>query len=415
MKISRNIHFFTLFLFASIFLSNCKTDLKTEEVPVEVPKDKYLVSYNVVRSMTASDITALYTPVQFLYPDVAEILPNIKSGAKVYSITYNTTQGTKKLVASGLVTIPDGGAAYPILSFQNGTNTLYANAPSLSAYSSTVQLLNGFATTGFVVLMPDYLGFGSSTEIFHPYLHLESTVNPILDMFRAVKEMSAKADLGFKLSSDLYIMGYSQGGLSTLQLQKSIETSYSSEFNLKAVGCGAGPYNLTQITDAVVTVATYPQPYYIAYIMKGFKSAGSFTNTYADIFNEPYASRIDGLFNGINSGSAINAQLSTNMAQLFTTEFRTTWKTNTKFQGIKDALAASSVAAWKIKTPLVLAHGQADTDVTPLMSSTLYNDLMGLDKTLPVTYLPMPGLDHGSASAPALINFVKRFLAIKGK
>ena len=408
----RNIVFL---IFVSALFSNCKSNLPSSEVPVEVPKDKYLVSYNVVRSMTASDINILYSPVQSLYPDVADILPNVKSGARVYSITYNTTLGTKKLVASGLVTIPDGGAIYPMLSFQNGTNTIYANAPSLSAYSYTSQLINGFATTGFVVLMPDYLGFGSSTDIFHPYLVLEPTVNPILDMFRAVKEMSAKADLAFKLSSDLYIMGYSQGGLATLQLDKTIEANYSSEFNLKAVGCGAGPYNLTQITDAVVTAANYLQPYYIAYIMKGFKSVGSFTNAYADIFNEPYASRIDGLFNGLNSGSAVNAQLSTNMTQLFTTEFRTTWKTNAKFQGIKDALVASSVSAWKIRTPLILAHGQADTDVTPAMSSTLYNDLMSLDKTLPVTYIPMPGLDHSSASAPALINFVKRFLVIKGK
>lgn len=415
MKIFRYSYYFIFIIFSSILLSNCKSDLKTEDVPVVIPQDKYLVSYNVVRSMTASDIKALYSPVQSVYPDVAEILPYINTGAKVFAIKYNTTFGTKKLVASGLVTIPDGGATYPILSFQNGTNTVFADAPSLSAYGYTAQLINGFATTGFVVLMPDYLGFGSSTEVFHPYLHMESTVNPIMDMFRAVKEMSAKKDLAFKLSTDLYIMGYSQGGLSTLQLQKTIETSYSNEFNLKGVGCGAGPYNLIQITDAVVSVPTYPQPYYIAYIMKGFKSAGTFPNTYADIFNEPYASRLDGLFNGLNSGSAINAQLTTNMAQLFTNEFRTTWKTNAKFQALKDALAASSVSAWKIKTPLILAHGQADADVTPIMSSNLYNDLMGLDKTLPVTYIPMPGLDHGAASAPALINFVKRFLVIKGK
>ncbi|HEY5510241.1 MAG TPA: lipase family protein [Prolixibacteraceae bacterium] len=232
----RNFYFFAFLLFVSVLVSNCKSDLKTEEIPVEVPKDKYLVSYNVVRSMTASDINILYSPAQYLYPDMAAILPYVKNGAKVYSITYNTTLGTKKLVASGLVTIPDGGATYPILSFQNGTNTLYADAPSLNAYSYIPLLINGFATTGFVVLMPDYLGFGSSTEVFHPYLVLDATVNPILDMFRAVKEMSAKTDLAFKLSSDLYIMGYSQGGLATLQLQKSIETSYSGEFNLKAVG-----------------------------------------------------------------------------------------------------------------------------------------------------------------------------------
>jgi len=409
----RNSYLICLLLAASLLFSNCKSSV-VNDVVVPV-KDNYLVSYALVRSMTATDVKTLFSPVQSVYPDVADILPSVNSGAKVYVVTYNTTLGTKKLVASGVVCIPDGGGTYPILSFQNGTNTLYIYAPSVNAASYSVQLISAFATTGFVVVLPDYLGFGSSIEVFHPYLHMQSTVTSILDLFRAVKEMSAKADLNLKLSADLYLMGYSQGGLSTLQLHKAIETSYSSEFNLKAVGCGAGPYNLTSITTMVVGATTYPQPYYIAYIMKGFKSVGAFPNPYTDIFNEPYASRIDGLFNGLNSGSDINNQLSTNMSVLFTNEFRTTLTTNTKFKEMRDALTASSVSAWKIKTPLILTHGQADTDVSPLMTSQLYADLMNLDSTLPVTYIPMAGLDHGQASAPSLVAFVKRFLVIKGK
>jgi pimeloyl-ACP methyl ester carboxylesterase len=277
-----------------------------------------------------------------------------------------------------------------------------------------VQLISGFTATGFVVVLPDYLGFGSSTEVFHPYLHRESTVTSILDLFRAVKEMGAKSELKMKLSSDLYLMGYSQGGLSTMQLHKAIETSYSSEFNLKAVGAGAGPYNLSLITEQIATTTTYPQPYYIAYIMKGFKSVGAFQNPYTDFFNEPYAAKIDGLFNGTNSGGAINGQLTNNMTQLFTPEFRSTLTTGAKYKEMRDALAASSVTAWKIKTPLVLTHGLVDTDVTPLMSQQLYNDLVKLDSSLPVTYIPMAGFDHGGASAPSLVNFVKRFLVIRG-
>lgn len=412
----RRLYLFPFILLAALLLSDCKSNVadSTEEPVVKTP-DKYLVNYTLVRTITLTEINNLYSPVQSMYPDVAEILPYVKVGAKVYSVTYNTTFGTKNLVASGLVCIPEGGGTFPLLSFQNGTNTVNANAPSVNPFSYTSQLITGFTSTGFVMALPDYIGFGSSTSVFHPYLHLESTVTPILDLFRAIKEMSAKTDLNFKLSSDLYLMGYSQGGLSTAQLHKSIETSYSSEFNLKAVGCGAGPYNLPAITDLVVSAATYPQPYYISYIIKGFKSAGACPNPYSDIFNEPYASRIDGLFNGINSGSAINDQLSTNMTLLFTTEFRTTFKTNSKFQTLRDALTASSVTAWKIKTPLILTHGQADTDVSPEMTRTLYNDLMKLDSTLPVTYIPMAGLDHGGASAPSLINFIKRFLVIKGK
>lgn len=404
--------FLALLLAGSLLFIRCSSNVADE--PADVPKDKYLVSYTLVRTTTVGEVKSLYSPVQSFYPEVADIMPFVKYGFKVYSVNYHTTFASKSLVASGLVCIPDGGGTYPILSFQNGTNTMYANAPSVSATSYNYQLITGFSSTGFVAVLPDYLGFGASKEVFHPYLHKESTVVPILDLFRAVKELSAKPELNLQLSPDLYLMGYSQGGLSTLQLHQAVETGYSSEFNLKAVGCGAGPYNLPLITETVISSATFPQPYYIAYIMKGFKSAGAAGNPYSDLFNEPYASRIDGLFNGVNSGGAINDQLTTTMSQLFTSEFRTTFATNAKFKTLRDALTASSVPAWKIKTPLILTHGQADTDVNPLMSRQLYEDLIKLDPALPVTYLPMPGLDHGLASAPSLIAFVKRFLAIKG-
>jgi hypothetical protein len=42
----RNFNFFAFLHFVSILVSNCKSDLKTEDIPVDVPKDKYLVSYN---------------------------------------------------------------------------------------------------------------------------------------------------------------------------------------------------------------------------------------------------------------------------------------------------------------------------------------------------------------------------------
>jgi pimeloyl-ACP methyl ester carboxylesterase len=275
-------------------------------------------------------------------------------------------------------------------------------------------MISGFASTGFVTLLPDYLGFGSSTEVFHPYLHKESTVTCLLDFFRAVKEMGGKSDLQLKLSSDLYLMGYSQGGLSSLQLDQTIESGYSGEFNLKAVGCGASLFNLTQIIDMAVSATTYPQPYYLAYIIKGFKSAAAFSHPYTDIFNEPYASRIDPLFNGINSSSVINNQLTINMAQLFTNEFRTTWNTAAKYKDIRDALTASSVAAWRIRTPLVLTHGLADQNVPAATTQQFYDDLMKFDPSLPVTYIPLDGMDHELAAAPSMLIFMKKFLTIKG-
>lgn len=401
------------FLVAGILLlTGCQFDLKTDSNLQKT--DQYLVSYTLVRSTTVEAAKTLYSPMQALYPDIADIIPSVKYGFKVYAVKYNTTFGAKKVVASGLVCIPDGDVTYPILSFQNYTTTLYADAPSVNPNGYAALMISGFASTGFVTVLPDYLGFGSSTEVFHPYLHRESTVNCILDMFRAVKEMGGKSELHLKVSSDLYLMGYSEGGLSTLQLDQAIENNYAGEFNLRASGCGVGPYDLLQVINLVTTTPTYPQPYYLAYILKGFTSAGAFNHPYSDIFNEPYASRIDALFNGLNSGSAINDQLTTDMTKLFTNEFRTTLNSSAKFKDIRDALTASSVAAWRIKAQLLLTHGQADLDVPPALTQQLYDNLIKIDPSLPVTYLPLAGMDHGMASAPSILLFVKKFLSIKG-
>ncbi len=406
------IYFICFLLAGTILFSNCKSNVAGDlNAPVN---DKYLVSYTLVRSATLDEVKTQYGPLQVLYPGMADILPAVKYGFKVYSVKYNTTFGSKKVVASGLVCIPDGGGTYPLLSFQNTTTTINADAPSLNPGGYTALMISGFASTGFVTLLPDYLGFGSSTEVFHPYLHKESTVTCLLDFFRAVKEMGGKSDLQLKLSSDLYLMGYSQGGLSSLQLDQAIESSYSGEFNLKSVGCGASLFNLTQIIGMAVSATTYTQPYYLVYLIKGFESAAAFSHPYTDIFNEPYASRIDQLFNGLNSSSAINSQLTTNMAQLFTNEFQTTWNTAAKYKDIRDALTASSVTAWRIKTPLVLTHGLADQNVPAATTQQFYDDLMKLDPSLPVTYLPLDGMDHEMAVAPSMLIFIKKFLAIKG-
>jgi len=107
MKRKINIAQFLSFLIAGTLLfSGCKSNLTEPDTTV---KDQYLVSYSLVRSMTATEVTKLFSPAQSIYPDVADILPAVKTGAKVYTVTYYTSLGAKKLVASGLVCIPEGG------------------------------------------------------------------------------------------------------------------------------------------------------------------------------------------------------------------------------------------------------------------------------------------------------------------
>ncbi|HDJ34282.1 MAG TPA: phospholipase, partial [Bacteroidetes bacterium] len=106
---------------------------------------------------------------------------------------------------------------------QNGTNTLLDNAPSTNPNYELYQLLQSVASMGYVVVIADYIGFGASEQIFHPYLHRESTVQCLVDMLRAVDEFWEDVSTEITPLNSYYLIGYSQGGWSTLALLSALE------------------------------------------------------------------------------------------------------------------------------------------------------------------------------------------------
>ena len=45
----------------------------------------------------------------------------------------------------------------------------------------------GFACSGLITVIPDYLGLGDDTSQIHPYLHGQSTASAAIDSLRAAK------------------------------------------------------------------------------------------------------------------------------------------------------------------------------------------------------------------------------------
>ncbi|MCK7542048.1 MAG: hypothetical protein MZV63_69755 [Marinilabiliales bacterium] len=79
--------------------------------------------------------------------------PDVVSGVNVYSITYNTEFMGTDVTASGLVAIPSVPGTYPVLSFQNGTNTLHSAAPTADPQGLLYQMIEYIAGTGYVVII----------------------------------------------------------------------------------------------------------------------------------------------------------------------------------------------------------------------------------------------------------------------
>lgn len=374
-----------------------------------------LLSADRVATMTESNVQTLLNTASALYPEISDVSGDVGSGVVVYSVTYNTTFKGDNVIASGLIAIPDIAGDFPIISFQNGTNTLYSNVPSVNSFSTLYQMMECVASTGYIVVIPDYIGFGSSEDIFHPYLHKESTVSSVLDLLRACKEFDDDIAKNISFLNEYYLMGYSQGGWSTLAVLEAIDKSYSSEFNVAGCACGAGPYNIKDFTSYILDLAEYPMPAFIAYLARSYSGHDFITNSLTELFNEPYATNVVTYFDGKHSTSQINDELTTVIVDLFTDDFLTGFGTSSDYESLRNAMTENSVGPWNTTVPLLFIHGDEDTYVPVIITENMYNGMMlaSANGGTNINRMVLTGMNHTEAIVPACIEGLKFLETLK--
>ena len=369
----------------------------------QAPSYSYFVSKDLVVSYNTAYVNALIDLASISVPEAANLKPLVSSDIDIYKIVYKTTIKGNTINASGLVCVPKTPGSYPVLSFQNGTNTVNSEAPSLNPDNYLYQLVEIIASMKYIVVIADYPGFGASSQIPHPYLIAEPTVRSVIDMLYAVKELAESELPGITQKNEYYLLGYSQGGWATLALHKAIELNYSSDFNLKASACGAGPYDINLLMQGILNQTTYPMPVYLGYILNAYTSYNQFTNPVSDIFNEPYASRNSSLFNGLLTSDAINAQLTTSISALVTPAFLAGYATSPNYASVRNALKNNSVSAWNTLSPVLLIQGGSDTQVNPVSTQNMYTAMIQAGTTTAnCKKVILPGFDHSDGIAPCM-------------
>ena len=398
LKVSKTVLRISLIIILSaVIVSSCKKESSPG-------KYTYYVSKELLYSYTTSYITSQVNLIAGTYPDLNKFKNRFSGPVNVNRLVYKTTVKGQEIKASGLVCSPETPGEYPVVCFQNGTNTVDAYSPSRFPLNFNYQMVEIVASMGFVVVLPDYPGFGSSAQIPHPYLVAEPTVRSIVDMLYAVKELSGSDLPGISLKNQYFLIGYSQGGWATMELHKALETVYSSDFNLAGSVCGAGPYDIRFLFESMINATTYPMPVYLGYIAHAYSAYNQFTNPVSDILNEPYASRLNSLFNGFLASDQINAQLTTSIPSLVTSDFLTGFVSSPKYSSVRDALSNNSVTAWHTLKPLYMLHGGNDTQVNPAVTTRFYDAMIAAGTSGSVcTREILPGLDHSDGAAPAMI------------
>lgn len=326
----------------------------------------------------------------------------IKYDVEFYKFVYKTTYKGDKIPVSGLLAIPKNVPGTPsLLSAQHGTMFKSTEAPS--NFPATFTGFELFGAGGFITVIPDFIGYGVSQNIPHPYYDQQYSGLTVIDMIKAAKYYLAQQKIA--VSNRLFLIGYSEGGYVTMAAQKEIETNPSNEWTLTAAAEGAGGYDLTGMLSAIANTKNYSAPSYLALLINGYNKTYGWNRSYADFFQQPYADRVPGLLNGSKTRSEIDGQLSSSLAALFNTTFYNNLQSAAGEITLKQKLTTNSFLDWVPKSPTRLFHGTADEAVFYQTSVNTFNRFKAAGETN-VEFFTIQNGTHESSVRPMIENLL---------
>jgi alpha-beta hydrolase superfamily lysophospholipase len=169
-----------------------------------------------------------------------------------YRLTYLTRDGEgREVIASALAAVPvkPAGRRSPVMAWQHGTLFEDRRVPSNNRPLEEPAVL--LASLGYIVLAADYVGYGASRQVPHPYLLSAPTAAAVVDLLTAAQHW--RQIQGVLDNGQLFMAGYSQGGYATMAALRAMESAGSPHLaNLVGIAPGAGPYDVTATLDAVL-------------------------------------------------------------------------------------------------------------------------------------------------------------------
>ncbi len=381
----------------------------SDKEPNPKADERNLVESTVVTKRTAAQLQLL-----------AQLSGNVidpsllKYDVTVYKVTYTTLYKGSGITASGLVILPYSTAdKFPIVSVQHGTIVKYADAPSEETPDTyEILLYSALASSGFITVVPDYLGFGASKNVLHPYYVEEPMAVSVVDNVRAARNLAT--DKKIALNGKLFLAGYSEGGYATLAAHKYIDENGLKDLQLTASFPAAGGYDVSAVQQHFFALSSYSQPFYIAYVLRSYEAYYDFQSAVSDVFNEPYASKIPSLFNGVTSSGEINGALTSSIGDLIRSDIRTNISTDPRFNYLVNAFQENSLTDWVPKSPIFFYHGDADETVPFSNSQITFQKLLsnGTPANL-ISLTTLHGQTHASGVTPYFQEVIVHLMQMK--
>lgn len=183
-------------------------------------------------------------------------------------VTYRSVdRHGDSLTVSGLIMVPQDTTPKGIILLPHFTIFTNDHAPSNRPTHDAVAL-----SDRYVILQPDYVGYGVTVDSVHPYLHGELAARNTLDLYLQMLPVLDSLAPGLPLDS-IYIVGYSQGAASALWTLRLIEQHYAHQIHVIHCFVGDGPYDVAATYDECLLHKRFAMPMLIPLLVMGTSAA----------------------------------------------------------------------------------------------------------------------------------------------
>ncbi len=309
-----------------------------------------------------------------------------------YKITYTTTDSSgHSVTASGLAAIPRKATslASPVLSYQHATVKTDAEAPTNHATPDEPAVL--FASLGYLVSAADYVGYGATRGLPHPYLLAAPTAASVADFITASvrwRKTRTIADNG-----QLFFTGYSEGAYATTAALRSLTQNNSAASPLPVTTyVGSGPYDVALTLNTLLATVRQQNPVLGALISPGFlKNLGA--NDRANV-------RKLLLLAALGPQSDIS--------------FDSTFLDNFLNDDVAAIVSQSNVVDWTPQSPIVFFAGKDDTTVPYANTDSIFQAMTNRGAASLIARVDCPAIpsEHLPCVPPFLMSDIARLGAL---
>ena len=339
---------------------------------------------------------------------------------ELYKISYRSRdEKNRAVVLSGLIVLPRGGAPNGLVIFNHGTIVNSALAPSRftgKSNASEAELATlAFASGGYAVAMPDYLGLGDHQGT-HPYPLGAANSLSAVDIIEPARTIAKRQNT--QISSRLFVTGYSEGGAVAMWTVRDLEQKSGANYDVTAAALASGPYDLSETTRKWLLASPNDQQEFIirlylaSYMAYYFHKSTGLKLT--DYFKPSMAFTISQAFKGNISDenlikrlalAAVLMRSKNSLANVITARFKKALETLDTSDPVIREMQKSDGYDWSPRAKMLLISLEGDKVVDPANTEKTMQTMRRRGvraDTLRQYLIKGTSLNHITAVAPAL-------------